>query len=128
VEFAKMKLLCGSFLNEWASLVREDATLVDDATKQLNKAAIAMLCARACVSVSPRSHVAAYLVANYMGVCLGISPDREGILVGFPSEPVLSEAAAALLNTGIGIRFALMQLKSAIEVGYSCLALARLLA
>jgi len=61
-------------------------------------AIIALLNCRVPFAVYPATQLATNLVANHAAMCLAISPSRESIITSYPSEPVLSEAAASKLS------------------------------
>src|SRR5581483_7060881 len=69
---------------------------VDNEKKNLTSVAVlASLCS---VDISPSVHYASNLVASHLGTCLAISQDRTKILVCYPSEPLVTEAAYELLD------------------------------
>ncbi|CAG8464774.1 6655_t:CDS:2 [Diversispora eburnea] len=51
------------------------------------------------LDISPQSQLASELVASHMATCLAVSEDREQLIIVYPSEPLLSEAAFELLST-----------------------------
>lgn len=59
---------------------------------------VALLSVRAAVFVKPQSELASSLVASHLGMCLAISSDRRSVFTGYPSEPVLAEAACHIMN------------------------------
>jgi hypothetical protein len=70
--------------------------LVDDEKKNLTS--VAVLATFCSVDISPSVHFASNLVASHLGTCLAISQDRTKILVCYPSEPLVTEAAYELLD------------------------------
>lgn len=50
------------------------------------------------LDMSPQSQLASELVASHMATCLAVSKDRERLIVIYPSEPLLSEAALELIS------------------------------
>jgi hypothetical protein len=60
--------------------------------------AVALLSVRGAVFVKPQSELASSLVAKHLGMCLAISSDRGLVFTGYPSEPVLAEAACRIMN------------------------------
>jgi len=70
--------------------------LVDDEKKNLTS--VAVLASFCSVDISPSVHFASNLVASHLGTCLAISQDRTKILVCYPSEPLVTEAAYELLD------------------------------
>jgi len=55
---------------------------------------IALWCVRACLLVKPQGELASDLIANRLGVCLAVSPNRKTVYVGYSSEPLVAETAA----------------------------------
>jgi hypothetical protein len=53
---------------------------------------------RVCIDVAPQSHVSHDLVAQHMRTLYHISADRNSVVTGYFSEPVLVQAAAQLTN------------------------------
>jgi hypothetical protein len=45
------------------------------------------------INIVPASPIASILVASHMATCLAVDPDRESLLIAYPIEPVLAEAA-----------------------------------
>jgi hypothetical protein len=66
----------------------------DKVTEIGNIACIAILTG---INVSPVSTIAKELVASHMATCLAIDSDRESLLVTYPCEPVLAEAAKSYI-------------------------------
>jgi len=63
-----------------------------------NLTSIAVLASFCSVDISPSVHFASNLVASHLGTCLSISQDRTKILVCYPPEPLVTEAAYELLD------------------------------
>jgi hypothetical protein len=59
---------------------------------------LAILGSRLCIDITPQSEYASQLMAGYMRLCLYILEDRESIITSMPSEPVLAEASARIMN------------------------------
>eukprot|EP00047_Mylnosiga_fluctuans_P021615 m.106943 g.106943 ORF g.106943 m.106943 type:complete len:551 (+) comp8962_c0_seq1:907-2559(+) len=78
--------------------VREFPQL-NDRSAALDKAcAIAILGARACLQVIPRSTLAHTLVKSHLAICLEVSKDREALRVIYASEPIVAVAAEGLMT------------------------------
>eukprot|EP00743_Colponemidia_sp_Colp-15_P003175 GILK01003430.1.p1 GENE.GILK01003430.1~~GILK01003430.1.p1 ORF type:complete len:1113 (+),score=138.28 GILK01003430.1:63-3401(+) len=78
VDFAKQKL----FLSKELSWTSDEV--------------VALLGCRLLLNVCPGDELAVKLVWCRMATCVGVALDREHILVRYPSEPILAEAAAHL--------------------------------
>jgi len=59
---------------------------------------IAILSVLVCLDISPQSKITSELVGSYMATCVAISEDREHLLVRYPSEPLLAEAAHTIIS------------------------------
>ncbi|GBC02926.1 hypothetical protein RclHR1_00490012 [Rhizophagus clarus] len=66
-----------------------------------NLTSIAILASLCSVDISPLVHFASSLIASHLGTCLSISQDRTKILVCYPSEPLVTEAAYEFLDDKI---------------------------
>jgi hypothetical protein len=55
---------------------------------------LAILSVRLCLFVDPYSSLASELMASHMADIVAISNDREQVIISYPSEPILAEAAA----------------------------------
>ena len=122
IKFAKKKLLSGDILGEWEALASAAPYAYADLmghAQRLRRASLAMLCTRAALAVAPASLLAVELVSGHLGVCLHAFPKRESLLVSYPSEPVVAEAAAQLLATAnwLGWVVAIANLHQALQVG-----------
>jgi len=87
---------------------------------QRTYAAIACLACRAALSVSPGRRIANELVGGHMAVCVHVYDDREAMVIGYPSEPVLANASAGILTssgTFEGWEIALQQLVKCVQDG-----------
>ncbi|CAG8852198.1 13669_t:CDS:1, partial [Gigaspora margarita] len=88
---------------------------------------------RLCIDIVPQSKYASHLVAGYMHLCLNISDDREYVITSMPTEPVLAEASARIMNDpNVRLTELINQLSSAhkkgvVEAGYRGELTARLL-
>ncbi|CAG8571566.1 4681_t:CDS:2 [Funneliformis caledonium] len=80
----------------------------------ITMAVIASLCS---IDISPQEHFAGDLVASHLGTCIGISTDRTRILVSYPPEPVISEAALQLLEKDLLTDFAETLKQGIVEPG-----------
>lgn len=56
--------------------------------------AMACLSCRLLLNVCPGDQLAVTLVWSHMATCVGVSPERDRLVVRYPSEPILAEAAA----------------------------------
>jgi hypothetical protein len=119
VGFAKQKVLGGDFMVHWLNCLDGKNTESVEVAGRLRRASIAILSTRAAVNIAPSSHLANELVGGHLGVCVHTFPKRESMLVCYPSEPVVAEASAQLLNAmdGRGWAVALENLLQAIQVG-----------
>ncbi|KAJ3168738.1 hypothetical protein HDU87_000941 [Geranomyces variabilis] len=79
--------------------------------------ALSLLSSRVVLSVAPSSQLAADLIASHMGTCVGLSPARDMVYAMFPSDPLLSEAAATSLSRAGFRSAALRRLTSALSTG-----------
>ena len=59
---------------------------------------IAIVSLLACLEISSQPMLASDIVASHMAMCYVISEDRENLLVGYPSEPLLAEAGFFLID------------------------------
>jgi hypothetical protein len=59
---------------------------------------IAIFSSFACLEITPSSTLAKQVVAGNMAICLHVSHDRSSIMVRYPSDPVLAEAAAKIMQ------------------------------
>jgi hypothetical protein len=75
-----------------------DSKLFDGAKLEACEA-IAILGVRICLDVVPQCQISHDLVAQNMRTLLYIAPDRESIISGYFSEPVLVQAAAQVTNS-----------------------------
>jgi len=83
-KFAQVKLMCGC--DDWEWVPESEHPLVS----------VAVLSSLVTIRVRDSS-MACSLIAGYMGTCTAISKDREKIIVHYPSEPILAQAALNLL-------------------------------
>jgi hypothetical protein len=105
-KFARVKLL-----------KNEIAELHQMSVDKKKVASLACLACRASIFVSPGRRLAGELVGGHMGVCCHVYEEREAMIVGYPSEPVLADASAAVLKAQslMGWKTALPELHRAIE-------------
>jgi len=66
---------------------------------QIDITSLAILSSVVGLDISPQSQFASELVASHMATCLAVSEDRERLIIVYPSEPLLSEAAYELMST-----------------------------
>jgi hypothetical protein len=59
---------------------------------------MAMIAVLTGISVSPISNMATELVGSHMATCCAIESNREAILISYPPEPILAEAALQKLH------------------------------
>jgi hypothetical protein len=87
---AQSKLMAG-IMNYKDVLANSDSTLIQTID-------LALLSRRAPLHVGEHSKHARSMVASCMGICMEVSNDLDSLRVEAPSEPVLSEAAARLID------------------------------
>jgi hypothetical protein len=107
-DFARLKLL---------KTKRQNAQLHTLSVNQKRVASLACLACRASIFVSPGRRLAGELVGGHMAVCCHVYEEREAMIIGYPSEPILADASAAVLKTNslTGWKTALPELQRAIE-------------
>ena len=91
LDLAKSKLIGGGDITQWPPKGVENGELLETFK-------IALLSRRALVRIGMTSQLARAMVASCMGICLKVSANLESMLVDSLSEPILSEAAARLIN------------------------------
>ena len=80
--------------------------------------ALAIFGPRLCIDIVPQSRFASHLIASYLHICPNISEDRECIITSMPTEPVLAEAAARMMNDpNVSLAELINQLSSALKKG-----------
>jgi hypothetical protein len=87
---AKRKLTAGIENSTWALTNAED--------RLVRTIKLTLLSRRALIRIGYHSQEARSMVASCMGICTGVSRDLKLIRVQSVSEPILSEAAALLIN------------------------------
>eukprot|EP00047_Mylnosiga_fluctuans_P021908 m.110713 g.110713 ORF g.110713 m.110713 type:complete len:848 (-) comp9070_c1_seq2:149-2692(-) len=100
IGLAQAKLLGGPLQVTW---------FVDDQAQRDGALALASLAICACrygINVNPTSLTAASLVAGNCAACIDVSDDRSAVMIVYPSEPILAEAAAQLLYNENSARLA----------------------
>ncbi|CAG8666761.1 8963_t:CDS:2, partial [Paraglomus brasilianum] len=85
VAFAQSKLLGGH-------------ERVETPITMTTQVAIAILSSFASIEITPSSSLSKQVVAGNMAMCLHVSHDRSSIIARYPSDPVLAEAAAKLVQ------------------------------
>lgn len=80
--------------------------------------ALAVLSSRISLDVTAESRIASELVSGFMGICVHVSEDRCRLLVFYPSEPIVAEAAASLMRHENVFRKLLNFLLDALHTGY----------
>jgi hypothetical protein len=88
ITLAKEKLLGGLQVAQWPPEMPD----------MLKTFRIALLSRRALVRIGMRSEIAQNMVASCMGMCMRVSEDIDSMMVDSLSEPILSEAAARIIN------------------------------
>jgi len=58
---------------------------------------VAILSSRVALNIVPQTMLASELVAGHMAYCLHVNEQRDTLTIRYPSEPILSEAAASLM-------------------------------
>ncbi|CAG8526140.1 6323_t:CDS:2 [Funneliformis caledonium] len=72
---------------------------VDDLTRaDITRANIAIVSLLACLEISSQLTLASDLIASHAAICYAISEDRENLLVGYSSEPLLAEVGFFLIE------------------------------
>ncbi|KAG9301730.1 hypothetical protein G9A89_003275 [Geosiphon pyriformis] len=94
VETAKRKLLGGTVTTNLQSIL-STAKTVDEQLAM----AIAIMSVLISVDISPQPHLSHLLVSSHMATCISIKEDRSQMLVMYPSEPILAEAAFRLIDS-----------------------------
>ncbi|CAG8670090.1 3660_t:CDS:2, partial [Paraglomus brasilianum] len=84
----------------------------------LKKPALAVLSSRISLDITAESHVSSELVAGFMGICVHVSEDQHQLLAFYPSEPILAEAAASLMQCERVFGKLLSFLLDALQTGY----------
>ncbi|CAG8546594.1 5958_t:CDS:1 [Paraglomus occultum] len=92
VETAQRKLLGGTVSTNLQNILSTAKT-----DEQLAMA-IAIMSVLISVDISPQPHLSHLLVSSYMATCISIKEDRSQMLVMYPSEPILTEAAFWLVD------------------------------
>ncbi|CAG8834999.1 27161_t:CDS:2, partial [Racocetra persica] len=109
IELAMDKLIGGKSYIFWKSEVQNKFNIMET---------LAIFGPRLCIDIVPQSRYASHLVASYMHLCLDISEDRECIITSMPSEPVLAEASARIMNDpDVCFTELINQLSSALKKG-----------
>ena len=124
IELAIDKLIGGKSFIHWKKESQNKISIIET---------LAIFGPRLCIDIVPQSRHASQLIAGYMHLCLNISEDRECVITSMPTEPVLAEASARIMNDP-NVRFTelINQLSSAhkkgvVEAGYRGELTARLL-
>ncbi|CAG8831448.1 30742_t:CDS:1, partial [Racocetra persica] len=86
IELAMDKLIGGQFFSVWR---KNQIKMLDT---------LAILGPRLCVEIAPQSEYAPDLIANNMRLCIKVLEDRKYIVTAMPTEPVLAEASARIMN------------------------------
>ncbi|CAG8717388.1 1410_t:CDS:2, partial [Funneliformis mosseae] len=60
--------------------------------------ALAILGTRLCIDIVPQSEYASLLMTSHMRLCLDVSENRKSNITSMPTEPVLAEAVARIMN------------------------------
>ncbi|CAG8830236.1 20793_t:CDS:1, partial [Gigaspora rosea] len=90
---------------------------LDVNVRKKNLITIAVIASLCSIDISPQEHFAGDLVASHLGTCIGISTGRTRILVSYPPEPVISEAALQLLEKDLLTDFAETLKQGIVEPG-----------
>lgn len=110
IEFAKCKLLGGHQPTQRIEILFD---------KEEDRIAVSLALVGCLVSldISVQSQLTHLLVGSYMATCIAVSEDRENILVIYPSEPILSEAALRLIEVTENRTFVLDRLEISLKNG-----------
>ena len=102
-------LIGGQSFIHWKTETQNKTTIME---------ALAIFGPRLCIDIVPQSRFASHLIASYLHICLNISEDRECIITSMPTEPVLAEAAARMMNDpNVSLAELINQLSSALKKG-----------
>jgi hypothetical protein len=82
-----------------------------------NLTSVAVLASLCSVDISPSVQIASSLVASHLGTCLAISQDRTKVLVCYPSEPLVTEAAYEILDDAMLLRISQALGQGVVESG-----------
>ncbi|CAG8638432.1 1329_t:CDS:2 [Paraglomus occultum] len=109
IELAMDKLIGGKSFIHWKTEAQTKISIME---------ALAIFGPRLCIDIVPQSRFTSHLIANYLYICLNISEDRECITTSMPTEPVLAEAAARMMNDpNVSLAELINQLSSALKKG-----------
>ncbi|CAG8805753.1 15781_t:CDS:2, partial [Gigaspora margarita] len=89
VELAMDKLIGGENFSIWRKKIQNKIGILET---------LAILGPRLCIEIVPQSRVASSLVANNLRLCINILEDREYVVTSMPTEPLLAEASARIMN------------------------------
>uniref|UniRef100_A0A1D1ZLT8 Serum albumin n=1 Tax=Anthurium amnicola TaxID=1678845 RepID=A0A1D1ZLT8_9ARAE len=87
-----------------------------DSKKKMSS--IAILSVLVCLDISPQSKIASDLVASHMATCVAVSRDRERLLVRYPSEPLLAEAALSAITNNDTLVCVLQKFNEMLKKGF----------
>ncbi|CAG8772474.1 11839_t:CDS:1, partial [Racocetra fulgida] len=127
IELAMDKLIGGKFFSVWKKDLKDSQKKIDILET------LAILGPRLCIEVAPQSGYAPDLIANNMRLCINILEDRKYVVTSMPTEPVLAEASARIMNDPhVSLTELINQLsealkKGVVEAGYRGELTARLL-
>ncbi|CAG8498236.1 4132_t:CDS:1 [Funneliformis caledonium] len=109
IELAMNKLIGGKSFILWKKETQNKITVVET---------LAIFGPHLCIDIVLQSRYASHLIASYMHLCLDISENRECIIISMPTEPVLAEAAAQIMNDpNVNLTELINQLSSALKKG-----------
>ncbi|CAG8722062.1 430_t:CDS:2, partial [Cetraspora pellucida] len=106
IELAMDKLIGGQFFNVW----RKNLIKILDT--------LTILRPHLCVKIAPQSEYVPDLIANNMHLCIKVLDDHKYIVTVMPTEPVLAEASAQIMNNShISLTELINKLSEALKKG-----------
>ncbi|CAG8854769.1 20013_t:CDS:1, partial [Gigaspora margarita] len=112
IELAMDKLIGGKFFSVWKKDLKDSQKKIDILET------LAILGPRLCIEIAPQSGYAPDLIANNMRLCINILEDRKYVVTSMPTEPVLAEASARIMNDPyVSLTELINQLSEALKKG-----------
>ena len=90
----------GSSVDDVVALARSKFGQCSDNPFHNTSRAVAIVSAVAQMDIQPMSQLAPRLVSSNLGTLLAVNQQRSGLVVAYPSEPVVAKAALRLLQEG----------------------------
>ncbi|KAG9284255.1 hypothetical protein G9A89_002065 [Geosiphon pyriformis] len=79
---------------------------------------IAVLSVLVCLDISPQSKIPSDLVTSHMATCVAVSRDGERLLIRYPSEPLLAEAALSAITDNETLICVLQRFNEILKKGF----------